>query len=465
MHQSFMFPASTYISRREQLCKAIGGGQVLLLGNNELGMNYSANTYHFRQDSTFLYYIGLDRPGLAAIIDTDSGETTVFGDELTMDDIVWTGALPTIAEDASRSGISKTSPTSTLGAMLDQGAHYLPPYRHDNLIRLSELLNQPIAAIKVCASQSLVKAVIAQRSIKTAEEIEQIEIAVRITNDLHLAAMLATFPGDTEAAVHAATQAVIHRNNTLASFPAIVSTDGQILHNHAHTNTLRSGKLLLVDYGAEAPGSHYAGDMTRTFPVDAKFTQRQRDIYQAVLDGQMGAISLLRPGLPYRDAHLHAARVIADALKALGLMKGDMEAAVAAGAHALFFPHGLGHMMGLDVHDMEDLGENNIGYGEGFERSTQFGLAFLRMAKPLKAGFVVTVEPGIYFIPQLIDQWRAAGLHTDFINYDAVEQYKDFGGIRIEDDYLITADGARLLGTKVPKTIQDIEELRAEALD
>lgn len=349
--------------------------------------------------------------------------------------------------------------------MLDQGAHFLPPYRHDNLIRLSELLNQPIPAIKVCASQSLIKAVIAQRSIKTTEEIEQIEIAVRITNDLHLAAMLATFPGDSEAAVHAAAQAVIHRNNTFASFPAIISTDGQILHNHAHTNVLRSGKLLLVDYGAEAPGSHYAGDMTRTFPVDSKFTQRQRDVYQAVLDGQMGAISLLRPGLPYRDAHLHAARVIADALKGLGLMKGDMEAAVAAGAHALFYPHGLGHMMGLDVHDMEDLGENNIGYGDGFERSTQFGLAFLRMAKPLQAGHVVTVEPGVYFIPQLIDQWRAAGLHTDFINYDEVEKYKDFGGIRIEDDYLITADGARLLGTKVPKTIQDVEDLRAEALD
>lgn len=465
MHQSFMFPTATYVGRRQQLCQAVAGGQILLLGNNELGMNYAANTYHFRQDSTFLYYIGLDRPGLAAIIDSDSGETTVFGDELTMDDIVWTGALPTIADDAARAGINRVSPMSTLGAMLDQGAHFLPPYRHDNLIRLSELLNQPTAAIRLCASQALVKAVIAQRSIKTDEEVAQIEIAVRITNDLHLAAMLATFPGDTEAAVHAAAQAVIHRNNTLASFPAIISTDGQILHNHAHANTLESGKLLLVDYGGEAPGSHYAGDMTRTFPVDAKFTSRQREVYQAVLDGQMAAIAMLRPGLPYRDAHLRAATVMAEALKGLGLMRGDTEAAVAAGAHALFFPHGLGHMMGLDVHDMEDLGENNIGYGDGFERSTQFGLAFLRMAKPLKAGYVITVEPGLYFIPQLIDQWRAAGLHTDFIQYDAVEKFKDFGGIRIEDDYLVTADGARLLGTKVPKTVQDIEDLRAESLD
>ncbi|MBP6639454.1 MAG: aminopeptidase P family protein [Bacteroidia bacterium] len=459
-----MFPTSTYIERRTQLCKAIGSGQILLLGNQELGMNYASNTYHFRQDSTFLYYTGLDRPGLAAIIDASTGETTVFGEELTMDDIVWTGAMPTIAEMAAKAGIEHAKPSGALAPLLDKSAHFLPPYRHDNLIKISELLSLAISAVKVCASTDLVKAVIAQRSIKTAEEVSEIELAVRITNDIHVAAMLAARPGAREADVHAAVQEVIHRNNTLASFPAIISTDGQILHNHAHHNTLKSGRLLLVDFGAEAPDSHYAGDMTRTFPVDARFTERQKAVYQTVLDSQMAAIRMLRPGLPYKEAHLGAARVVAEGMKSLGLMKGDLDAAVAAGAHALFFPHGLGHMMGLDVHDMEDLGENFVGYGDGFERSAQFGLAFLRMARPLRPGFVVTVEPGIYFIPQLIDQWRSQGLHKDFINYDEVEKFKDFGGIRIEDDYLITEDGARILGGNVPKTIEDVEALRQVAL-
>jgi Xaa-Pro aminopeptidase len=333
------------------------------------------------------------------------------------------------------------------------------------VIRISELLSIAIPAVKLCASLNLVRAVVAQRSIKSAEEIGQIELGVRITNDMHEIAMLTARPGISEADIHAAVQAVLHRNDTAASFPAIISTDGQILHNHAHRNRLESGRLLLVDGGAEAPVSHYAGDMTRTFPVDLVFTPRQREVYQAVLEGQMAAISMLKPGLPYRQAHLRAARVIAEAMKAMGLMKGDMDAAVEAGAHALFFPHGLGHMMGLDVHDMEDLGEDHVGYGEGHARSDQFGLAFLRLARPLKPGFVVTVEPGIYFIPQLIDLWRSKGMHQDFIVYDAVEKFKDFGGIRIEDDYLVTEDGARILGGNVAKTIRDIEDLRAMAFE
>lgn len=459
-----MFPSTTYIERRKVLCAALSGGQVLLMGNQELGMNYPGNTYPYRQDSTFLYYIGIDRAGLAAIIDVATGEATVFGDELEMDDIVWTGEQPTIADAAALAGIHHTKPSQALASAISKNVHYLPPYRHDNLIKVSELLNIGVQAVKPMASAELVKAVVAQRSIKTAEEIIEIETAVRITNDLHVAAMLAARPGIGEADVHAALQAVIARNDTLASFPAIISIDGQILHNHAHHNQLKSGRLLLVDHGAEAPHSHYAGDMTRTFPVDATFTQRQKGVYQAVLDGQMAAIGMLKPGLAYRDAHLKAARVIAEGMKAMGLMKGNLDEAVAAGAHALFFPHGLGHMMGLDVHDMEDLGEANVGYGEGFERSTQFGLAFLRLARPLRTGFVITVEPGVYFIPQLIDQWRSQGLHKDFIVYDEVEKFKDFGGIRIEDDYLVTEDSARLLGGNVPKTIEDVEALRAIAL-
>lgn len=460
-----IFSPSTYTERRNALCKAVGTGQILLLGNDELGMNYGANTYHYRQDSTFLYYIGIDRPGLAAILDAATGVTTVFGDELTMDDIVWTGEMPSIADAAAAAGITQTKPLNALQATVDKSAHYLPPYRHGNTIRISELLGIGIPAVKPCASLALIKAVVAQRSYKSAEEIAQIERAVQITNDIHIAAMLSARAGLREADVHAAVQAVIHRNDTSASFPAIISTDGQILHNHAHHNTLVDGRLLLVDFGAEAPISHYAGDMTRTFPVAARFTERQRAVYQVVLDSQLAAIGMLRPGTAYRDVHLHAARVVAEGMKAMGLMKGDMEAAVAAGAHALFFPHGLGHMMGLDVHDMEDLGENHVGYGNGIERSRQFGLAFLRMARPLEPDFVITVEPGIYFIPQLIDQWRSSGLHKEFIVYDEVDKFKDFGGIRIEDDYLITAEGARILGGNVPKTIEDVEAVRREALD
>ena len=460
-----MFSASTYTSRRKQLCEALGNGKVLLLGNNDTGMNYSGNTYHFRQDSTFLYFTGIDRAGLAAVIDTQTGETTVFGNELDMDDIVWTGELPTIADAAAKAGITKTLPSKELRSALSGEIHYLPPYRHDNLIKVSDLLGKQIAAVKDDASLNLIKAIAAQRSIKTAEEIEQIDLAVRITNDLHMAAMMTARPGLREADVHAAIQAVIARQDTALSFPAIVSTAGQILHNHAHHQVMESGRLLLVDCGAEAPISRYAGDMTRTFPVDQHFTQKQKEVYQAVLDAQMASIATLKPDQPFKEAHLTSARVIAESMKAIGLMKGDVNDAVEAGASALFFPHGLGHMMGLDVHDMEDYGENHIGYGDGFERSNQFGLAFLRLAKPLKAGNVVTVEPGIYFIPQLIDKWNAEGLHKEFINYDALEAYKDFGGIRIEDDYVITDTGARLLGGNVPKKIKDVEALRGTAFD
>ena len=460
-----MFSASTYIERRKRLCETLGKGKVLLLGNTEVGMNYKSNVYHFRQDSTFLYFTGIDRAGLAAVIDVESAETTVFGNELDMDDIVWTGERPTIAEMAEKAGIEHTRPMTDLKNAIQGEVHYLPPYRHENLIMLHELLGQTIAIVKSGVSVSLIQAIAAMRSIKSAEELEEIDLAVRITNDLHMAAMMTASSGLREADVHAAIQAVIARQDTSLSFPAIISTAGQILHNHAHHQEMESGRLLLVDAGAEAPISRYAGDMTRTFPVDRQFTEKQKAVYQTVLDAQMAAIAMLKPGLPYKSAHLEAARVIAEGMKSIGLMKGNMDEAVAAGASALFFPHGLGHMMGLDVHDMEDYGENYIGYGEGFERSSQFGLAFLRLAKPLKAGYVVTVEPGIYFIPQLIDQWRAEKLHTEFINYDALEAYKDFGGIRIEDDYVITENGARLLGGNVPKTIKDVEALRATAFD
>jgi Xaa-Pro aminopeptidase len=457
-----MFSAATYTERRAQLTRQVHHGKLLFLGNEEVGMNYKGNTYHFRQDSHFLYFFGIDRAGLAAVIDTDSGETTIYGDELTMDDIVWTGPLPSIAEQAAQTGVHKVAPASELADALagTAGVHYLPPYRHHNLVRLHELLGVPIAEIKANASQEFIQGIIRLRQYKRPEEIAEMDKAASLSAQLHITAMLSARPGMTEAQVHAAVEAAALSQQVSLSFPAIVTVDGQVLHNHSHHNAMRAGQLLLVDAGAESR-MHYAGDLTRTLPVGATFTQRQREIYQAVLDGQLAAIHSLRPGLPYKEAHMQAARSITNSLKAIGLMRGDTEEAVQAGAHALFWPHGLGHMLGLDVHDMEDLGENNVGYGPDFERSTQFGTAFLRLAKTLEPGFAVTVEPGIYFIPALIDQWSSQGLHKSFINYQAVEGYKDFGGIRIEDDYLITDDGARILGGHLAKTIAEVEALRA----
>jgi len=439
----------------------VGSGKILMLGNDYVGMNYAANTYHFRQDSSFLYFFGIDRPSLAAVMDLDKGETILFGDELTMDDIVWTGPLPSLRDQASAVGVTKVEPTYRLEEFLKGSSkiHFLPPYRDRNILKLHRLLKIPVDKVKNRASMALIRGVIALRESKSSEEIAAIEEAVQITNQLHLTAMLTARPGMTEAQVHAAVEASALSHQCQLSFPAIITVDGQTLHNHSHHNRMREGQLLLVDAGAEGR-SHYAGDMTRTFPVGARFDSRQRDVYQVVLNAQAAAIAALRPGIAYKTCHLKAATVVAEGMKSLGLLKGNTEDIVTAGAHAMFFQHGLGHMMGLDVHDMEDLGENNVGYGGRFKRSDQFGLGFLRLAKPLKPGFVVTVEPGIYFIPQLIDLWRSEGKFKDFIVYDKLESYKDFGGIRIEDDYLIMEKGARLLGGRVPKTIEEIEAIR-----
>lgn len=456
-----MFSASTYSARREALAQKLGGGVALFLGNKDVGMNYAANTYHFRQDSNFLYFFGIDRAGLAATIDLDTGEATVFGDELTMDDIVWTGDLPTIAEQAAQAGVTKTAPMSALeGSLSGKKVHFTPPYRFENMIILSEMLGIPVRELKSAASMELIHGIIGIRSYKTAEEVEEIEKAVRLTNRMHLAAMRASRPGVTEAEVHAAVAHAAYAADSSTSFPVILTINGAVLHNHHHHNTLESGRLVLCDAGGVSP-MQYAGDMTRTYPVDPTFTQQQKAVYEIALASQEAAIDALKPGIPFKDVHLTSCRVIAEGMKSLGLMKGDVDAAVAAGAHALFFQHGLGHMMGIDVHDMEDLGEDNVGYNAEIQRSPQFGLGFLRLGKPLEAGFVVTVEPGIYFIPQLIDQWKAEGKFSEFINYDALDSYRDFGGIRIEDDYLITADGARLLGDPVPKSVADLEAYRS----
>ena len=456
-----MFKPKTYIERRKKLMQDVDKGIILLLGNNESPMNYADNQYHFRQDSTFLYFFGLDYPELAGIIDLDEGKEIIFGDDLTIDHIVWMGVQPTIAERSAKVGITQTAPVKELESYLAKAKqagrkiHFLPPYRPENKIKLLELLDISPAKAGEMASVELIKAVVAQRSVKTEEEIAELENAVNITVDMHLAAMRMVRPGIKEALVAAAVQEVAEAANGHISFPIIATIHGETLHNHYHGNTLKSGDMFLLDAGAETT-MRYAGDMSSTMPVDPKFTPRQREIYDVALKSHNAAIDMLKPGVVFKDVHLHACKVLASGLKDLGFMKGDLDEAVSVGAHALFFQAGLGHMMGLDVHDMEDLGEVYVGY-DGKPKSTQFGLKSLRLARKLEPGFVLTIEPGIYFIPELIDMWKAEKRHADFINYDKVEQYRDFGGLRNEEDFLITENGYHLLGKPLPKTIEDVE--------
>lgn len=460
-----MFSKETYQQRRARLIKDMGTGILLFPGNNEAAMNYTANTYHFRQDSHFLYFFGLDQAGLAAIIDADANEAIIFGDELTMEDIVWTGPQPTIAARAADASVEKTLPFKELASFLKNALdkkrpiHFTPPYRYDNMVMLGELLGIPVGQLKEKASVDLIKAIVAQRSHKSEAEVREMEMAVNISGAMHVAVMKATAAGKKEAELAGIAQGIASGMGNGIAYGIILTVNGQTLHNHSYGNTLKSGQLLLGDHGAETI-MHYAGDITRTCPVDKRFTQQQKDIYNIVLDAEVSSIGSLEPGLTYMEVHLAAARTIAEGLKSLGLMKGDMADAVAQGAHALFFPHGLGHMIGLDVHDMEDLGENYVGYSDTVKRSDQFGTAYLRLARALEPGFVLTVEPGIYFIPELMDQWRSEGKFNDFINYEKLDAWRSFGGIRIEDNVLITATGHRILGKPIPKTVEEVEALR-----
>lgn len=461
-----MFKSTTYTHRRTRLKNQIQSGLILIMGNHEVGMNYTANTYRFRQDSNFLYFFGLDMPVLAGLIDVDKDETTIFGNELTMEDVVWEGSKPALSDLAQQVGVSQTQPYKKLAKVLKaakasgRDIHFLPPYRHDNIIRLHEWLDIPLKAVKNEASIDLIKAVIAQRSIKSAEEIVEMEKAVNVSRAMHHAVMRAAKVGKTEAALTGIARGISVSFQGDLAYPIILSVDGQTLHNHHHSNTLKTDQLVLADMGAETH-MHYAGDITRTCPTDARFSTRQKEIYNIVLKAEMDCIAALKPGVPYQQIHLQAAAIIANGLKDLGLMKGNIEDAVAQGAHALFFPHGLGHHIGLDVHDMEDLGENYVGYSDSIKRSTQFGTAYLRLGRELEAGFVLTVEPGIYFIPELIDMWRNEGKFTDFINYDKLDSYKNFGGVRIEDNVLVTENGPRILGQAIAKTVEDVEALRS----
>lgn len=457
-----MFAADTYIIRRAELKKRIGHGVVLILGNNLVGYNYHDNEYDFRQDSTFLYFFGLNHDGLNAIIDIDNDRDIIFGDELTIDSIVWTGNQPSLHELAAKAGITDVRPSAELRKYLDKareaGApiHYIPYYRADHEVALLNLLG--ILPGHTTPSIPLIKAIVDMRNHKTAEEIEEIEKACAVTAMMHKEAIKAAHPGMKEYEMRAIVENVAMRNGMHIAFPTIGTVHGEILHNHSYNNTLESGQLFLLDAGAETPMG-YAGDMSSTSPVDMKYTPRQKVIYDLQQAASSAAVAMLRPGVPFYDVHLQAARTIASGLKDLGLMKGDVEEAIHAGAHALFFPTGLGHMMGLDVHDMENLGEVWVGY-DGKPKSTVFGFKSLRLARPLEEGFVFTIEPGIYFMPELTELWKSERRHKDFINYDEVEKWIGFGGVRNEQDYLVTAEGSRLLGPGIPMTTEDVESLK-----
>lgn len=448
-----MFAKEVYQERRNKLKSEIGEGIILLPGNGESGMNFRDNTYHFRQDSCFLYFTGISRPDLCLIIDIDNDQEILFGDELTVDDIVWTGALETIEAQAEKADIAFTrKKTEVINALAgNRKVHFLPVYRAETSLKLMDW------GLTGEASVPLIKAIVAQRSIKSAQEIQEIEKAIHISTLMQLKAQEIARPGVTENAVAAQLQAVAIANGGQLSFPSILTVNGEILHNHASNTILKDGQMVLCDCGAEN-SLFYAGDLTRTFPVGKAFSPLQQDVYNIVLNAQLKAIEALQPGVLYKDVHLLASEHLVRGLTDLGLMKGDPKLAVAEGAHTLFFQCGLGHMMGLDVHDMENLGEEYIGYTAELKKSKDFGLKSLRLGKALEPGFVVTVEPGLYFIPVLIDSWAAENKHAEFINYDKVEQFRDFGGIRIEDDFLITATGSRLLG---PPLIKTVEELHA----
>lgn len=459
-----MFKKEVYKKRRDQLRKDVSSGVILMLGNPEASMNYPANTYHYRQDSNFLYFFGHNLAGLAGVLDLEKGTDILFGDDIDIEDIIWMGPQESMRSKADKIGVKTVEPLSKLAVYLTevirQGkkVHFTPPYRAHNILQLERLLGIHPSQIKNHASLELIKAIIKQRSIKDSQEIAELELAANIGYEMHTTAMKMARPGIVEQEIAGAIEGIALSKGKGTSFPVILSVRGETLHNHEHGNTMKDGDMLVIDAGA-ATNMDYASDFTRTIPVSGRFTPKQKAIYEIVLEANVKAIEACRPGITYKEVHLLSCKIIADGLKQVGLMKGNTDEAVKAGAHALFFPHGLGHMMGLDVHDMEDLGQIYVGYDDETRPSNQFGTAYLRLGRRLQEGFVLTVEPGIYFIPALIDKWKAEGLHTEFINYEEVEKYKGFGGIRIEDDVLITADGFRLLGKPVPKTVAEIEDI------
>lgn len=465
-----MFSKETYVNRRAELKKLVKSGIIILFGNNESPANFPANGYYpFRQDSSFLYYFGPKRDGLVGIIDVDNDKELLIGNDIDIDDIVWYGSVDSVHDMAERAGVKESAPMKQLQVICDNAMkekrtiHFLPPYRHDTMIQIFDLLGIHPSKQREAASVELIKAVVKMRSTKEQQEIEEIERACAIGYKMHTTAMRVTKPGVTEKYVGGQVNGIANSYGAMVSFPTIFSQHGEIMHGNPSMAVLESGRLALCDCGGETM-EHYCSDNTRTFPVNGKFTQRQLEIYSIVEDCHDLALKISKPGVKYFDVHMDVCRLMTDRLKELGLMMGDTEEAVRAGAHAMFLPHGLGHMMGMDVHDMEGLGQTYVGFDDETRPNLeQFGTNCLRMGRRLEEGFVVTDEPGIYFIPALIDEWRAKGLHKDFINYEKLETYKDFGGIRIEDDILITSDGCRFLGEeRIPYHPKDVEDFMSK---
>lgn len=461
-----MFDKQTYVNRRARLRSLVNDGIIIIFGNNESPCNYPSNGYYpFRQDSSFLYYFGLNRDGLVGVIDIDNNSETVFGNDIDIEDIVWYGSVDSVHDLAAQVGVEHTAPMRALKNTCNEALrqkrriHFLPPYRHDIKIQIFDLLGIHPVQQKEAASMELIKAVVSMRSVKEQQEIEELERAAEIGYLMHTTAMRLTRPGVTEKFVGGQVDGIAHSYGAMTSFPTIYSQHGEIMHGNPSMSVLQAGRLALCDAGAETI-NNYCSDNTRTMPVSGTFTQRQLEIYSIVEACHDHVLEVAKPGVKYFDVHLAVCRLMTERLKELGLMKGDTDEAVAAGAHAMFLPHGLGHMMGMDVHDMEGLGQTNVGFDEETRPNLeQFGTNALRMGRRLQKGFVVTDEPGIYFIPALIDEWKVDGHCKEFINFDLLETYKDFGGIRIEDDILITEDGCRFIGEKrIPYHPKDVED-------
>jgi Xaa-Pro aminopeptidase len=455
-----MFSKETYILRRASLKNSIGSGKILIMGNTEAPMNYNDNVYRYRQNSNFLYYFGIAQPGLNAIIDLDADTTIIYGHELTMDDIIWVGEVPSLAALADSVGVSIVKSEESLFSTLKSSSHvhYLPPYRPEHQTLLFDGCGILYNEQKNRASLPLIMAVVNQRSVKTAEELTQMDLAVNITKAMHLHAMQSTQAGKYEYEVVGDILKQCKAHHGELAYGVIFSINGQVLHNHHHDNLMTDGRMVINDSGAENE-MNYAGDITRSFPVNGKFTTKQKEIYSIVLEMEKSCIEFISPGIKYRDVHLLANKILIQRFKELGILKGDDQDMLEQGVAGLFMPHGLGHMIGLDVHDMEDIGENYVGYEEGQVRANYLGLKSLRLAKTLQPGYALTVEPGIYFIPQLIDKYKSENRFFDFVNYSKLEDYYDFGGIRIEDNILVTDSGSRLIGDYIPKEIHEVEDV------
>ncbi|WP_295938626.1 aminopeptidase P family protein [uncultured Alistipes sp.] len=459
-----MFSAKTYTERRDTLRTKIGSGIILLPGNMLSPNNYLNNAYFFRQDSSFLYYFGLNLPSLVGFIDADSGEEILFGDDYTIEDTIWTGPQPTMRELGSDVGISTTFPMAELEARLRKAIalgrriHYLPPYRGETKLQLSALLGIKPELLHDYKSVDLMFAVAEMREKKSAEEIEQLELAFEIGYRMHTLAMKMCRPGVIEREIAGAIEGIAKSYGAGLSFPAIVTQHGETLHNLNADGVLEEGRLLLCDSGGESI-NYYCSDHTRTYPVSGKFTQKQKDIYSIVLKAHDDVAQFIKPHIMYTEIHKKAYTILAEGLIGLGLMKGTAADAVESGAMTMFMPHGLGHGIGMDVHDCEAMGERSFDFSQIADRAAKSATCIYRATWRIEPWTVMSDEPGLYFIPALIDKCRAEGRYKGIVNYDALDAYRDFGGIRIEDDIIVTETGSRIIGgdKKIPITIEELE--------